>query len=1057
MKAISYFLSYLATTARFGNGVDFWSLALAFAILSCFFSTRGLAQDPAQAFDQAQALFDSGDYPKAAEAFEEFSKNYPTSAQIFAAKLRLAYALFLSQQFEKAGEVAKTLQSQPTTPDIIERAYALVPQITSAKANELERGTEQWEALLKKANEEFTEFIKKYSQSPSLDQAFYGRALNSVQLKKFDEAISDLRQIIEKFPKSPLITDTKYLLALALNSKAVLQISKGNPDRNAVETLFAEAEKIFRDLIAARENLAVANDAAFQLGDLLIGRATLYSGDDESELRKKNLDEAISSFRSVLAKEPLIAAQEQRIAKLREDFTAAQRARNLAEVERIREAFQFEIKRLGGLKTRPDQRLSALLKVGEVLYRRNEWNGLRVMMNYLKPFATTAEELKMVLYYTAVSYAGQMHREKAEASYAAFKERFQGADVAMNLPLLMSNMYLNSQPVDPNRAIELLQEAQTTYPDSPFADQTALQEAQALLGLSKFDEALNRFSALLAKNPSAEITISATFGMAQANELLGRLEEAIGLYKKVRDANSDSKLGENSHFQVALLNFRKNNQTEALAEFESFISKYPESSILPNALFFKALTLQALNKTDEALTLLTEIPQKFKDNDIAPYSFFQRASVLQTQNRLEEMNNVMREFIQTYPNFQDEPSKTLFFNAHDILGSNLGGEGKLAEAILIYEEYVERRKDDPNAALALLKISALSRQRAESMGRFLALNENERSSWKEYIAKAVDAAEKVLENYSSTPTAAGALQALIGLQKLLVSSDVIKPEGILQYFENLASKYASKTDLKNKILFTLASHVAETDAARALQIRKSAYNESLLYAPADLEGFGLALLENGEVDEADKVFEKLANDYPNPEGVEPQMAGPDVVRAQAGALFGKGMVFKKRGDDALAKENFTKLKELYPFSDKVIEASIALAEGYYEQGRAAEALGLLSPIIAQSAAPSALRSKALFLGGQVHAKNGDLALAVDFFSKCAAFFSEEKANAAAALLMAGELSEQIAASEVDAKKKAETLLFARRSYNDLVTKYPDSPEAPKANQRLAALGGLPGR
>lgn len=1002
-------------------------------------------------------MFDSGDYQKAAEEFEAFTKNYPTSAQVFGAKLRLAYALFLSQQFDKAGEVARTLLAPPATPDVIERAYGLIPQITTAKSGSVERDTPAWKKLLEQANAEFTEYITKYPKASDIEQAFYGRALNSLQLRNFDDAIKDLRANIQAFPNSPTIFDSKYLLALTLSSKAAMDISKGSYDRGSVEALYGEAEKILRDLISTRANLAVANDAAFQLGDLLIGRSALLNPQTEGAERDRLLNEAVASFRSVLAKDPLIAAQEQRIAQLREEFTAAQRARNLPEVNRIREAVQFEAKRLGGLKARPDQRLAALLKIGEVLYRRNEWNGLRAMMNYLKPFATTPEETKMIMYYTAVSYAGQMEREKAEASYAAFNERFKGAEIAMNLPLLMANMYLSSQPVDPNRAIELLQEAQTIYPDSPFAAQTALQEAQALAGLGKFEEARNRFQKLLDTKPGPEIAIPATMGMAQANENLGKLDEAIALYKKIREEHPGTKPAEVSHFQIAVLTARKNDQAGALAEFESFISQYPESDIMPNALFFKGQTLQALNRPDDAIAVFKTIPAKFKDTVFGSYSFFQIGGIYQAQNRMDDVSAIMREFIATYPDYQDQPGATLFYNAHDLIASNLAAAGKLDEAVTVYEEFIGRRKDDPNAPVALLKISALCRQHAESMGRYLALNESERPAWKERTQKALEAAERVLADYPASSSVAGALQAILGLQKLFLAGDIIKPEGVPQYFEKLAAKYESNPDLRNKILFTLASHVAETDPARALEIRRSAYNESLLYAPADLEGFGLALIENGEIDEAEKVFDKLAADYPVPAGVEPRLAGPDIVRAQAGALFGKGMIYKKRGDEALAMQSFTQLKEQFPFSDKLLEANIAIGEGLFESGKYDEALKLFSGVISQSTAPPALRSKSLLLGGQAHAKKGDLAAAVDFLGKCAAFFPDEKDNAAAALLLAGEFYEQLAASEADPKKKEGLLLNARRSYNEVVTKYPDAPGAPKANQRLAALGGPPGK
>ena len=53
-----------------------------------------------------------------------------------------------------------------------------------------------------------------------------------------------------------------------------------------------------------------------------------------------------------------------------------------------------------------------------------------------------------------------------------------------------------------------------------------------------------------------------------------------------------------------------------------------------------------------------------------------------------------------------------------------------------------------------------------------------------------------------------------------------------------------------------------------------AYNPSLVYAPEDLDLYGSGLLEQGKAEQAYKVYEKIANDYPIPAGMRPAQATP---------------------------------------------------------------------------------------------------------------------------------------------------------------------------------------
>ncbi len=1008
------------------------------------------AQQDRAAFDAATQLFESGDYAGAAAALRQFLADYPTNILVSDAQYRLAYSLFLARDFDGATEALKTLSDPPTPPPLIEAAAALRPQITNALATTKPPGSPEQRKIFEQAVAEFGVFIEKFPQSAELERVRHGRALAFLQIERPKDAITDLRANVAAFPNSPTILDSRFLLGVALLNNATREAFKPDADLRGAVAELEEAASILQGVVDSKDDLAVANSARFQLGEVFIARSAI-AGVEDSESQNRFLDEARDAFRAVQRQAPLIEAQEERIRLLQSQIMEARRAVNRAEVTRLGRLLEREAQKLEVLKASPDQRLAALLKLGDVLFRRNDWNALRVLVSYLADFARAPDEEKMVLFYKASSYAAQGLQQQAEAFYEEFSNKFRKDPVAVNLPLLMSTMYLQAVPPNPERAIYFLQQAQELYPDSPFRATAALQEAQALLALGRIEEARTRFTALLETKPNADLAAQAAFGVAVCEEQSNKLDEAIAGFRAVRETYPTFPVAEIAHLQVANLSFRKGDLATALEEFNNYIEAYPESPNMPTALFTKAQVLEGLRQREEAIAVHADIAERFRDNLIAPYTYFQRASLFQSLEKLGEMQAVLEDFIATYPDFVDQPNATLFFNAHDIIGDTLARAGKPVEALEVYERYVEKRPTDGGTGVALLKIYGLARQQAESLGRFLALTAEEQETWKKWTARAQQAAERILATLPEDPALPGALQSLLSLHQLYAQAGIIKEEEIATYFRGLAEKHDEEPSVKSKILFTLASHLEKSDPAEALTIMREAFNEELLYAPQDLETFGLALLEAGDVELAGSIFEKLARDFPLPPGMETTSAPPDVYRAQAGALFGRAMILRRQDNEPDAAIILAQLKREYPGSDKVMEADLAIAQAEAAEGKYEEAIRLLSPIIAQSLAPSEIRSRALLIGGKIHAENNELAAAIEWVGKSAAFFPEQREQAAEALFLNGQYEENAAAAAVEPGQKTSHLSNARRAYNQLIQEYTESPFVEQAKQRLEAL------
>ena len=98
---------------------------------------------------------------------------------------------------------------------------------------------------LKKADESFTAFAGKYSQSPYLPLALYWGANSKYANKNYTGAISQLQTLIKKYPSHPRIPAAMVTLG---NS----QLESGNK---------AAAKKTFGEIIAKYPDTEAAKDA----------------------------------------------------------------------------------------------------------------------------------------------------------------------------------------------------------------------------------------------------------------------------------------------------------------------------------------------------------------------------------------------------------------------------------------------------------------------------------------------------------------------------------------------------------------------------------------------------------------------------------------------------------------------------------------------------------------------------------------------------------------------------------------------------------------------------
>lgn len=1034
----------LCPPARLAGAAAFCLLAF-----SCLPALHAQAPGaPEQAAAQALELLNSGRQKEAADAYAAILKNYPTSSVVPEAQFRLGYLDFLLGDYDASIETLKKVLGPPAPPELQELAASLMPQAIAAKATKLKPEDPKRKTTFEEAIKSFDAFLQKYPRSDEAETANYGRALASYQIAKYDDATRSLRENLSRFPKSESILDSQYLLALTLATQGSVAMHEPNANRADIAAKYDEALKLLGDIVAKRGDVALANDAQFQIGEVLFSRA----GSEDAAVRGKTYEAAIAAYRAVQGQEVVTRAQEARVAGIVQRIRAAGAARDTAALRRLQSLQTRELTKLQAVKGRADQTLAAQIKVAASFFLSQHPDEARVLLHHLQPFAADDDQKKQIAYYMTMSYAAQNLLEKAVASYDEFQAKYKGDPIAENLPLVVGSLFLNAKPPNPAKAAEYFKQQAALYPKSSLLNDAMLQEATSLMQLKRYDEALASFKKFLATNPRKELAAQADFNIGSVLKDTGKLDDAIAKFREVRDKYAGTPQGELAAFWVGQLLVQKGDVKNALPELQRYVSAFPQGAATSAAMFAIAQAQAQTGDKAAAMKTYADVAAKFPKSEAAPFSYFQRAALLAADNKVDEMIAVMRDFIAAYP----ESDK--IFAAYDAIGQNQVAAQKPLEAVATYREMADKHPENPQASQALYVAADLLRRHAESLGRYIALNETQRADWNKDIAGSVETVEKLLKDYPDSPQVALALQTLLQDQKLLTTAKLKTPEQTEQYFQALAKTFDAKPATRSKVLFTLAAFLFEKDKAKAIAQMQSAYDPKLVYAPADLDLFGGALIDAGKPDDALALYQKLAQDFPVPPGTAPDKAPPQIAEAQATAIYGIGRALQVKGKVAEAAQQFDTLKKLYPWSPKILEANYGIAQSLVTQNKLDEAMTLLIGIIRAQTATAELRANSFLLAGKTQEQKGAIEPAIDYFIKIAAFYEGVPAAAAEGLWRGGQLLEKQAAGLSDTTKptKAQQMAKAAKAYKDLTEKYPASEFAAKAKERLGALGPAKG-
>ncbi|MEO7318279.1 MAG: outer membrane protein assembly factor BamD, partial [Chthoniobacteraceae bacterium] len=903
--------------------------------------------------------------------------------------------------------------------EILEDSLALIPQLLSAKAQKLPPGDPGRKANLESAVKEFDTFNQKFPQSPEVEQANLEKARALYFLERFEEATQPLRTNLQKFPLSESLLDNQYMLALILNTQANETIRKATVPGEEKSALAAydEAEKLLRDIVGKRTDLAMMNDAQFQLGEMLSARGAFSEPDKRDAIFYKALD----AYRNTYPNDAVIQAQNFRIKNLQERALDAGRRRDLAGLRHYQAMIPREQGKLADITARPDQTLAAKIKAAQIYLElhkdkeRERMDEARVLYRFVEKFTKDPEQLKNIHYGLTLTYAGQHIPKPAEEQFAKWIAAYKDDPMGENLPLLMGSMYLDADPAvnDPKKAIEYFEKQAAMFPKSKFTGQAMMQAALALIQLKEFDAATKRLTEFLAANPPKEQAVAAEFGLATVYKDTGATDQAIETFQIVSNKYPGTEQAEQAAFWTGQMRFGKGDPKAAIGDLKAFIAKFPNSELVPTAMLTLGTALRDSGQTDVAMKTWQELAEKFPKSEAAPATFFLRATGLQGAQKYDEMKAVMKDFVAKYP------ESDRVFSAYDYVAQVQSiQEKKPEEAIKTYEEYVAKYPAAKDAPAALVKVSDQWKKVAETMGRFVAIPAAQKDDWRKFYDKSVETAEKVIEKYPESAEVAAALQNLLKAQEQFVLARLKADSNVENYFNELAKKYGDKPGLANKVKFTLAGYFAEKDEGKALKMMTEAFDPKLIYAWPDLETYAETLIEQKKYDEADKIVTKMETDFALPKNADISKQSRSALEPVASALFIKAKVLQNRGKNEEAAALFARLKQEYPWSPKQLEADLGIGIDLFQKKKYEDATKTLGPVARATAGPVEIRAKAMMTLGEISEAEGDIDTAINNYIKIATFFEGVPEFAADGLWRGAQLQEKKASGELKQIQKA---------------------------------------
>lgn len=244
------------------------------------------------------AFFEDEDYKQAIAEFEKLIANYPLS------KLASESQFYLGLIYEKQGEYYKAFENYQLVIDkypfterveeIVEREYRIANLFYTGEKAKL-FGIAILPAKTQ-AIEIFGKVVENAPYGKYADMAQYKIGLIHLELKDYVNAALAFKEIVEDYPKSPLVDDAKYQIAMCAAG------ATSGPEYNEEDT--DKAIKEFRDFVKRYPDSQMEQEASHFISELENQKAQNSFNIAQFYERQGSLESATIYYEEIIEKYP---------------------------------------------------------------------------------------------------------------------------------------------------------------------------------------------------------------------------------------------------------------------------------------------------------------------------------------------------------------------------------------------------------------------------------------------------------------------------------------------------------------------------------------------------------------------------------------------------------------------------------------------------------------------------------------------------------------------------------------------------------------------------------
>jgi tetratricopeptide (TPR) repeat protein len=971
---------------------------------------------------RSEEMMQNENYAKAAQLCEQFLKEYPTGGDggpdmVFKVRYNLAWCYYLTSEYPKAIAAFKELASDKVpSPELKEQASQLIGDAYSRYAGSLQDPKDKKENY-NKAIETYTKFISGYPNSVSMPDVLYGRGLAFFRVDKYENAEKDLQTLLEKFPLHELKLDAQYLLATVLGTHGAT-LKRENKADEASKYLGA-ARDLFKQIIASND-IALANDAAYAAGEIFI--------------QLKEYETAISYYRSVRNREEVLNSQKIKVDTIRSAFAKSTAGGDKRRVEALRSLQAREKSKLREIQSSPDLLLAASVRIADCYFQQKKYPEARVMYRFVLPHARLGDKdvAKAAASQIVATYIGEYRPAEAKQAFEEFEQEYNVDPVAESFGLAIGDLFLRKGKAEEAR--EQLEKNLKDFPNSSVKSMSQLRLAQALDALNRSSEATKLMEDVKTSDLQKTAGDEVNYTLGKVLKSQGKYDDAL---KALNLVSSNFDFYDDVRLQIALCYQGKKETDKAIELLQKFVQDFQgKSERIPFAMFQIGRAYEAKDDIPNAVKTYGELVNKHANDKYGPLAQYQIAIVYYNKanagdkSKWEEMVKAFEELIKKFP------KDTLVCDAHFWIGFKFQQERNYPPGIEQFETVVRDCHDNNLAPDAQYRIGNSWQTAAFAMGKYKALEKDKQAIWRDWMAKGMNAYERILSDYPASTQLDASLEGLAQMTLAQIQAELETVANAEAYFSKLSSQHADKPDLSARILLGLASIYYEVrkpeEAIRTFAKAFEGAGEVTLPSKY-YEQYGNLLTEGKKCDEGESVYLRMQDRF------------KDEAQTQANAVWGLGNLYLQCGIYEKAVAQFDLLINKFPWHPHAADAQFGKGLVLESQKQWDQAQKIYEDVAVKLRGDARIRS---LLGiGRCQMQKGDCKSALENFLKVSFMYEKQAEFACEGLWLGGQCYEKLAAINPPDRDKA------IGQYRDLVQKYPNCKYLDDAKKRLGELTG----